>query len=130
MQGILNVAFANNAEVVYGAQGNFAQQVVLVVGKRLRGGDDNRFASVHAHGVKVFHVAHRNGVAVAVTHHFVLYLFPANQVLFDKHLRDDRQHLFDAGFELAWRVDTARTQPAKTVTRAHHNRVTKRFGGL
>ena len=54
-------------------------------------GDDG-VARVDADGVKVFHRADGQHVAVAVAQHFELDLFPAVDVFFDEHLRDRRKH--------------------------------------
>ena len=65
-----------------------AQHLVLVVGERLAGRDDDRVAGVDAHRVDVLHVADDDAGVGGVAHHLVLELFPADQRLLDEHLVD------------------------------------------
>jgi hypothetical protein len=72
------------------AQGGAAQLLVLAVGERLRGRDDDGVAGVHPHGIEVLHVADGDAGARGVAHHLVLQLAPAVQRALHQHLADGR----------------------------------------
>ena len=87
VEGVLHVALADDAHVADDADAQGAELVVLGVGQRLRGGDDDALARVDAQRVEVLHVAHRDAVVVTVAHHLVFYLLPPLQALLHQHLR-------------------------------------------
>ena len=107
----------------HGADGELAQRVVLAVGERLARRDHNALARVHAHGIEVLHVAHHDAVVVAVAHHLVLDLLPADEVFLDQDLRAVRQRLLDACAQLRLIDAAARAQAAERVGNARHHRI-------
>ena len=84
----LDVAAALDAQGADDLQAGRAQHLVLLVGQRLAGRDDDAVAGVHAHRVEVLHVADGDAVVGAVAHHLVLDLFPAEQAALQQHLVD------------------------------------------
>ena len=63
-----------------------AQQLVFLVGERLRRSDGDGIAGVHAHRVEVFNRADDDAVVRLVAYHFHLKLFPAQQRFFNQQL--------------------------------------------
>ena len=64
------------------------EHLILLVGERLAGRDDDAVSRVHAHRVDVLHVAHGDAVVGRVPHHLVLDLLPSYEGLFQEHLVD------------------------------------------
>jgi hypothetical protein len=62
-----------------------AHDLVFLVGKRERGCNRDRIASMHAHRVKVLDRANDDAIVVAVAHHLHLEFFPAEHGFFDQH---------------------------------------------
>ena len=62
-----------------------------MVAQGLAGGHHHAVAGVNAHRVQVFHVAHGDHIALVVTHHLVLDLFPAGDALFHQDLVNGRK---------------------------------------
>ena len=56
-----------------------AERLILPVGERQRGSDDDGVAGVDADRVDVLHRADRDHVALTVAHRFKLYFFPSFQ---------------------------------------------------
>ena len=91
LQGKLAVAAALNAQLGDDIQSSGAQHLILVVAQGLGGCHDDGVAGVDAHGVQVLHVADGDDIALVVTHHLILDLFPARNALFHEDLVDGRQ---------------------------------------
>src|SRR5262249_23440168 len=68
-----------------------AHELVFLVGQRLRGGDRDGVAGVHAHRVEVLDRTHDDDVVLAVAHHLELELLPARDGLLDEDLADRRR---------------------------------------
>mmetsp|Transcript_132073 Transcript_132073/g.313032 ORF Transcript_132073/g.313032 Transcript_132073/m.313032 type:complete len:284 (-) Transcript_132073:1157-2008(-) len=83
-----------------------------------------------AHGVQVFHVAHRDAVVVLVSHHLVLQLLPTLQGLVDDHLGAvDQSHRHQLP-KLVLVVGEAAAQPAKGECGPHQHRVANLLCGM
>mmetsp|Transcript_53358 Transcript_53358/g.126154 ORF Transcript_53358/g.126154 Transcript_53358/m.126154 type:complete len:499 (-) Transcript_53358:1442-2938(-) len=130
VQRVLDVALADDAQVADHLDGGSAEHVVLVVGERLRGRDDNRLAGVDAHRVEVLHVADGHAVVVGVTHDLVLGLLPALDGLLHKHLRAGGQSDLHQRLELRLVVRKARAEAAEGEGSARDEGVADDLGGL
>ena len=87
----LHVAAALDAQRPDDLERAVAERLVLGVGERLRGCDDDRVAGVDAHRVEVLYVADRDAGVVGVPHHLVLQLLPAEERAFNQDLGDGRR---------------------------------------
>ena len=87
VERILHVTLAHDADMSDDADGQGTQFVVVGIGQCLAGGNHDAFARVNAQRVKVFHVAHRDTVVIAVAHHLVFYLLPSLEALLHQYLR-------------------------------------------
>ena len=103
IEGELDVAFADDAEVADGLDRDLAQQVVFGVGQGLRGRDDDALARVDAHRVEVLHVADRDAVVVRVADDLVFDLLPAFEVFLDQDLGGVGEGLLERFPELGLR---------------------------
>ena len=68
-----------------------AHGLVFAVGERLRGGDGDGVAGVHAHGVEIFDRADDDDVVFDVAHHLEFVFFPAEDGFFDQRLVHGRE---------------------------------------
>ena len=75
-----------NANFAQHSQAGVTQNLVFLVGQRLRWRHRNGVAGVHAHGVQVFNRADDDAVVRLVAHHFHLVLFPTQKRLFNQQL--------------------------------------------
>ena len=72
-------------------QAGIAHDLVFFVGERLRGGNRDGIARVHAHRVEIFNRTNDDAVVVAVTHHFHFILFPAQHRLLNQQFMRGRR---------------------------------------
>ena len=86
IQGELTVAAPFHAEGGDDFEGRGAKHLVFFVGQGLTGSDDDGVPGVNADGVKVFHGANGDDVALAVPHDFKLNFLPAGDAPFDEDL--------------------------------------------
>src|SRR5690606_7885731 len=68
-----------------------AHDLVFALGERLRRGDGDRVAGMHAHGIEVFDRADNDAVVVFVADDLHLVLFPADQRFVDQQFTGRRQ---------------------------------------
>ncbi|RUP46404.1 hypothetical protein BC936DRAFT_147001 [Jimgerdemannia flammicorona] len=87
IQRILDVAFADDAQVPDNVHGGGTKHVVVFIRQGLRWSDNNGVAGVDAEWVKVLHVAHGDTVVHAVADDLVLNFLPAFHRLLDQDLR-------------------------------------------
>jgi hypothetical protein len=91
MDGELDVRAAGvDADLADDRERGVAQELVLLVGQRLRRGDGDAVAGVHAHRIEVLDRADDDDVVVAVAHHLELEFLPAGDRLLDQDLADRR----------------------------------------
>ena len=128
VESILHVALAHDADMTHDADGQFTQFVIFAVGEGLGGGDDNRFTSVDAEWVEVFHVAHGDAVVETVAHHFVFHLFPALQTFLNEDLGREGEGFFGQVGELFLVVAKSGAETAKRVGRADDDGIAQSFG--
>ena len=88
VEGVLDVALADDAEVPDDVDGHGAEELHLLVVERLGGRHDDGLAGVDAHRVEVLHGADGDAVVLGVPDDLDLDLLPAGQVLLDQHLPD------------------------------------------
>ena len=86
VERVLDVAFADHAQVPDRADRDRAQELVLLVVERLGWRNDDGLARMDPHRVHVLHVAHGDAVVAPVAHDLVLDLLPAAQALLDQYL--------------------------------------------
>mmetsp|Transcript_8149 Transcript_8149/g.18901 ORF Transcript_8149/g.18901 Transcript_8149/m.18901 type:complete len:259 (-) Transcript_8149:1998-2774(-) len=86
VEGVLDVALADHAQMPHHLDSGVAKHVVVVVVQRLRGRHHDRLARVDPEGVEVLHVADSDAVAKRVAHNLVLDLLPPAQRLLNQHL--------------------------------------------
>ena len=81
---------------------------------------------MNAHGVKVFHIADGNDVALSVAHDLVFNLLPAGDAFFNEHLMDGRkaQTVGADLVQLLHGLTDAAARAAHGERRAHDDRVT------
>ena len=130
IDGELHVRTAGvNADFAQHRQTRIAQNLVFLVGKRLRGRHGDRVAGVHTHRVEVFNRADDDAVVRRVAHHLHLVLFPAEQRFFNQKLAGRRR--FQAALadflELFGVVGNAAAGAAQRETGADHGRETQRL---
>jgi len=123
VEGILDIAFADDAEMAHGADGNRAQLVVFAAGEGLARGDNDALAGVDAHGIKIFHVADREAVVVLVADDLEFDLFPAEQVLLDQDLAGVAESLLRPLAHLLDAAADAGAEAAEGVGDADHHRI-------
>ena len=87
MQGVLHVAFSDDAQASDDSERNLAQGMILLVRKRLARRHDDGFPGMNAQRVHILHVAYGHAVVRAVPHHFILYFLIMLQVFFNENLR-------------------------------------------
>ena len=104
--------------------GSIAHGLILAIGKRLRRGDGDRIAGMHAHGIEVLDRADDDDVIFQITHHLEFVFFPSQNRLFDQRFVDGReiesagqhfQHLFAV-------VSDAAAAAAQGERRPHNDR--------
>ena len=101
-----------------------AHLLVFDVAERLRRGDGDRIAGVHAHRIDVLDRADDHAVVGVITHHLELELLPAGDRLLDEDLADRARRQPGVGEPaelLRVRGDT-RAPPAEDVRRADDHR--------
>ena len=86
VEGILYVAFADDAHMADDADGKFAEFVVFGVCEGLRWSDNDGLSGVDAEGVEVFHVADGDAVVEAVAYHLVFHFLPSLEALLHEYL--------------------------------------------
>ena len=118
VQGILDVAFAHDAQVRHDLEAQRAEFLVLAVGKGLGRGDDHALPRMDAERVEILHVADGDPVAVAVADGLIFNFFPSLQALFDEHLRGEGKGLFGELDELLSVVAEAGAETAEGIGRA------------
>ena len=118
VEGVLHVAFADDAHVPDDFDGQFAQLVVFGIRERLRRSHHDALAGMDAQRVEVLHVADRYAVVETVANNLVLDLFPAFERFLDQNLRRICESLAGQRFELGDIVAEAGTQTAERVCRA------------
>src|SRR5262249_23198781 len=108
-----------------------AHQLVFAVGQRLRRGDRDRIAGVHAHRVEVLDRADDHDVVGQIAHHLKLVFFPADDRLFDQYLADRAggEAALDGLFELLVVVRDAAARAAERERRSNNDREVDLFGG-
>ncbi len=128
IEGVLDVALADDAEVADGLEGDGPEAVVLLVRQRLRRGDDDALPGVDAHGIEVLHVADRDAVVGPVPDDFVLDLLPAVEVLLDEDLGRGGEGPAQGLPQLPRRVGDAAALASEGVGDPGHDRVADRPG--
>mmetsp|Transcript_72066 Transcript_72066/g.203447 ORF Transcript_72066/g.203447 Transcript_72066/m.203447 type:complete len:1095 (-) Transcript_72066:280-3564(-) len=123
VDGVLDVALADDAQVTNHLESALAKPEVFVVRERLRRGDDNGVAGVGADGVEVLHVADGDAVVVGVPNDLVLQLLPALQALVDDDLRAVDQGLGSQLPQLIIIMGEAAAQAAQCKCGTHKDRV-------
>ena len=120
----LDVAAALYPQGADDLQAGRTQEMVLLVGQRLRGGNDDAVPGVDAHGVQVLHVADDDAGVRSVPHDLVLELFPALQVALQQHLSDGTcaKAAADHRGQLLQRPHDAAARAAQGVGGAHDQR--------
>jgi len=115
-----------HADFAQARNGSVAQNLVFLVGQRLRRRDGDRVPGVHAHRVQVFDRAHDDAVVLAVAHHLHLEFLPADNRLFDQHLASGAgvQPALDDGDELVLVVGNAAAGAAQREGRPDDGRKT------
>jgi hypothetical protein len=122
VEGILDVALTDDAEMANHANREIPEILVLLVVECLRRRDHDRLAGVDAHGIHVLHVADRHAVVGDVTHDLVFDLFPPGQVLLDQDLRRADERAARQRQTLVLIASDARTFATERVSRAQHHR--------
>src|SRR5262249_36298990 len=72
IDGVLDVALPDDAEVPNGSKRDASQLLVLVLRERLRRRDDDRLAGVDPHRVEILHAADSDAVVARVSDDLVL----------------------------------------------------------
>ena len=125
VDGKLHVGAARlDADLFEDGERRVAHVLVLDVGKRLRRGDGDGVARVHAHGVEVLDGAHDDAVAGLIAHDLHLVFLPADDRLLDEHLAR-RRELEALAHDLAQLVDVvgdATARAAQREARTEHER--------
>ncbi len=123
-EGELNVAAAFDPELRDYPKRGRAKHLVVLVAQRLGGRNHDGISCMDTHRVNVLHVADGDHVARRVTHHFVLNLFPADQVALHQHLSDRTGGKAGRGdrSELLRRERHATAGPAERVGGPHDDR--------
>ncbi|KAH8720481.1 hypothetical protein HC256_000873 [Beauveria bassiana] len=130
LQGVLDVALADDAEVADNLDGGGAEHVVLFVAQRLAGGDDDGVAGVDSKRVKIFHVADGDTVVVGVADDFVLDLLPAFERLFNEDLRREGEGAGGHVAQLLLVVGEAGAETAEGVGGADNDGVANLVGSV
>ena len=118
MHGELDVRAAGlHADLADAGEGEVAHDLVFAIRQRLDGGDGDRVAGMHAHGVEVFDGADDDAVVRTVAHDLHLELLPAEQRFLDEHLGDGRhvEAVRGDGFKLLLVVSNAAASAAERV---------------
>lgn len=130
LEGVLDVALADDAEMADDFDGGGSEHVVLLVAEGLAGGDDNGVTGVDAEGVKVLHVADGDAVVVCVTDNLVLELLPALEGLFDEDLGREGEGSRGHVSELFLVVGKAGAETTQGVGCTDNDGVADLFGGV
>ncbi len=93
IERILDVAFADNAQMTDDIDCGRAKHVVILVRERLRRGDDDGISGVNTEGIEVFHVTDRDAVVLGIANNFIFNFFPALHAALNEHLRAGGQGL-------------------------------------
>ena len=103
-----------------------AHDLVFLVRQRLRRGDGDRVAGVHAHRIEVLDGADDDAVVARVAHHLHLELLPADHRLLDQELLGRRrfQPALADGEEFLAVVGDATARAAERERRPDHGRIT------
>ncbi len=113
-----------HADLAQHRDARIAHDLVFLVGQRLRRGDRDRVAGVHAHRIQILDRTDDDAIVVAVAHHFHLEFFPAEQRFLDQQLarrRGFQSALADLD-ELLAVVGDAAAAAAHREGRADHRR--------
>ena len=91
MKRKLAVAAALYLKLGNNVQSRSSEHLIFLIGKSYRRSNNYRVTCVNANGVKVFHGADCDNVALAVTDNLELDLLPTAYALFNKYLSDRRK---------------------------------------
>ena len=132
MQRELAVTAALDAEFGDDIERSRAQHLIFFIRKRDGGRDDDGIARVDPDGVEVFHRADGEHVACAVAQYFEFDFLPSADILFDKHLRDGREHQAVVGnkAQFLFVMRHAAARAAQRVGRAHDDGISELFRNL
>ena len=113
VEGVLDVAFADDAQMPDDADGKLPQEMVFAVGQGLGRSDHDALSGVDAERVEVLHVTDRDAVVVAVADHLVFDFLPALEALLDQDLRGEGEGLLRQLRQLRLIVAESRSQSAE-----------------
>ena len=82
MKRELNVAAAGNLELCNNVERGSSEHLILFVAQRLRRSHHNTVSRMNSNRIDILHVADRDHIAGAVTHYFILDLFPSRDAAF------------------------------------------------
>ena len=130
VEGVLHIALAHYAEMAYYLDGQFPEEVVVLVGEGLRRGHDYALARMYAERVEVLHIADGDAVVEAVAHHLVFYFLPALEGFLHQHLRGEGEGLFAYGFQFSLVLGETGAETAQGVGSPDNERIAQVAGGL
>ena len=123
IEGILDIALPDYADMAHYLYGQFPQIMVFLVGESLRRRHYNAFPGVDSERVEVLHVADSDAVVISVPHDFVFNLLPALEGFLDKYLRRERESLLADLVEFLLIVTEPGAEPAEGIGRADNHRI-------
>lgn len=130
LQGVLDVAFTNDAKMADNLDGGGAKHVVFLIAQSLTGGNDNGVTSMDTERIKVFHVAYCDAVVVGIADDFVFDFLPAFKRLFNQDLRRQGQGASCHVAELLLVVGKTGTETTKGIGGTNNNGVSDLFGSI
>ena len=130
IERVLRVAAALNAELADDPQTCAAQHLILVIGQRLCGRNNDTVSRMNTNRVKILHTADGNAVIVSVTNDLELDLLPSRDTALDEHLPDHGvvQALNNDGNEVFLVLRNAAARTPHGIGRADDDRVADRVG--
>mmetsp|Transcript_3258 Transcript_3258/g.5531 ORF Transcript_3258/g.5531 Transcript_3258/m.5531 type:complete len:870 (+) Transcript_3258:2518-5127(+) len=114
VESVLNVTLTNDTKVANDLESGLTKHEVLIVGKSLRRGNDDRVTGVDTERVEVFHVTHGHTVVLAIANNFVLNLLPSAEILVDNNLVRCRECLLTQRHKLVHIFSETRTKTTKS----------------
>ena len=88
IQRILYVTSSGNIQLADNVQRGSSQHLVLLITQCLGRCNYNTVTGMHTNRINIFHITYSNAVSIAVTHHFILNLFPSSNTTLYQYLSD------------------------------------------
>ena len=127
IEGILHIAFSDDAEMADNRDGQFPEKMILVIGQGLRRGDNDTLPRMDPEGIEILHVTDRHAIIETVPDYLILNLFPSLKGFLDKDLGGKGEGLCNRCLKFFARVTETGSEPAEGIGSPDDDRISDIF---